>query len=380
MASPKLRFKAFDGDWRSVSLLEISTLITKGTTPKQFIDGNINFLKIEAITQNGFELSKCQTISEEINNKELKRSILMEGDILFAIAGATIGKNAIVQKELLPANTNQALAIIRLKENYSKVFISKVLNSPLMEKYIDINISTGAQPNLNLQQIGSFSFTLPNLEEQTKIATFLSAVDEKISQLSQKLHLLGQYKQGMMQKLFSQQIRFKANDGSEFGDWEILKFKDVITIKYGKDHKKLKDGDIPVLGTGGIMRYVDSYLYDGESILIGRKGTIDKPQFISGKFWTVDTLFYTEIGEKIRPKFAFQQLLLVNWLNLNEATGVPSLNTTSIGNIELKVPSLEEQTKIANFLSAIDQKIDVVSEQLEQAKLWKKGLLQQMFV
>jgi type I restriction enzyme S subunit len=221
---------------------------------------------------------------------------------------------------------------------------------------------------------------VPSKEEQTKIATFLSAVDEKISQLSQKLHLLGQYKQGMMQKLFSQQIRFKANDGSEFGDWEILKFKDVITIKYGKDHKKLKDGDIPVLGTGGIMRYVDSYLYDGESILIGRKGTIDKPQFISGKFWTVDTLFYTEIGEKIRPKFAFQQLLLVNWLNLNEATGVPSLNTTSIGNIELKVPSLEEQTKIANFLSAIDQKIDVVSEQLEQAKLWKKGLLQQMFV
>ena len=134
MASPKLRFKAFDGDWRSVSLLEISTLITKGTTPKQFIDGNINFLKIEAITQNGFELSKCQTISEEINNKELKRSILMEGDILFAIAGATIGKNAIVQKELLPANTNQALAIIRLKENYSKVFISKVLNSPLIRE------------------------------------------------------------------------------------------------------------------------------------------------------------------------------------------------------------------------------------------------------
>ncbi|WP_228268189.1 restriction endonuclease subunit S, partial [Acinetobacter sp. TUM15113] len=210
--------------------------------------------------------------------------------------------------------------------------------------------------------------------------TFLSAVDEKISQLTQKHELLSQYKQGMMQKLFSQQVRFKADDGSEFGEWEELKFKEVIKIKYGKDHKKLDDGDIPVLGTGGIMRYVDSYLYDGESILIGRKGTIDKPQFISGKFWTVDTLFYTEIGKKILPKFAFQQLLLVNWLNLNEATGVPSLNTTSIGNIELKVPSLKEQTKIANFLSAIDQKIEVVAQQIEQAKQWKKGLLQQMFV
>ena len=205
-------------------------------------------------------------------------------------------------------------------------------------------------------------------------------MDEKISQLTKKHELLSQYKQGMMQKLFSQQVRFKADDGSEFGEWDQLKFKDVIKIKYGKDHKKLDDGDIPVLGTGGVMRYVDSYLYEGESILIGRKGTIDKPRFISGKFWTVDTLFYTEIGEKILPKFAFQQLLLVNWLNLNEATGVPSLNTTSIGNIELKVPCLAEQTKIANVLSAIDQKIEVVSKQIEQAKQWKKGLLQQMFI
>ena len=233
MTTPKLRFKEFDADWNSVSLLDISALVTKGTTPKQFINGDINFLKIEAITQSGFDLSKCQTINSEIHNKELKRSILKEGDILFAIAGATIGKNAIVQKELLPANTNQALAIIRLKENYSKVFISKVLNSPLMEKYIDINISTGAQPNLNLQQIGSFSFALPKLNEQIKIASFLTAVDEKISQLSQKHELLSQYKQGMMQKLFNQQIRFKADDGSEFGEWEDKTISDIASYRRG---------------------------------------------------------------------------------------------------------------------------------------------------
>ena len=111
-------------------------------------------------------------------------------------------------------------------------------------------------------------------------------------------------------------LRFKEFDG----DWLKLKYKDVLTIKYGKDHKSLNDGDIPVLGTGGIMRYVDSYLYDGESILIGRKGTIDKPQYINEKFWTVDTLFYTEIKENIVPLFLFQHALEVNWLGLNEAT------------------------------------------------------------
>ena len=419
MASPKLRFKAFDGDWRSVSLLEISTLITKGTTPKQFIDGNINFLKIEAITQNGFELSKCQTISEEINNKELKRSILMEGDILFAIAGATIGKNAIVQKELLPANTNQALAIIRLKENYSKIFISKVLNSPLMEKYIDINISTGAQPNLNLQQIGSFSFTLPNLEEQTKIATFLSAVDEKISQLSQKLHLLGQYKQGMMQKLFSQQIRFKANDGSEFGEWGKVKFSEsfvfhntnsysrallsevgeVMNIHYGDIHTKfsmlfdvskeivpflndqidstkiaenqfLKEGDLVIADASedykDIGKAIEVVHLNNQKVVAGLHTYIARPvqPFALGFCGYLMQTF--EVREQIKK--------------LATGTSVLGISKTNIGKVEIKLPSLEEQTKIANFLSSIDQKIEVVAQQIEQAKLWKKGLLQQMFV
>ncbi|MEX5381156.1 restriction endonuclease subunit S [Acinetobacter towneri] len=393
---PKLRFKEFDGDWSAVSLLEISTLITKGTTPKQFIEGNINFLKIEAINQNGFDLSKCQTISDEINNKELKRSILMEGDILFAIAGATIGKNAIVQKELLPANTNQALAIIRLKENYSKVFISKVLNSPLMEKYIDINISTGAQPNLNLQQIGSFSFALPNLEEQTKIAFFLSTVDEKIRQLKQKHELLSQYKQGMMQKLFSQQIRFKADDGSEFEEWASEKISKVFTNK-SKSFNPLLNESLPCIelehlspNTGQILGTVNSSdqqstknLFEPNSVLYGKLRPylrkFAKPQFkgvCSSEIWVLT-------GLKISNDYLFQFVQseqFTELTNIQSGSKMPRADWNVIADAEIEFPCLEEQTKIANFLSAIDQKINVVSGQIEQAKTWKKGLLQQMFV
>ena len=393
---PKLRFKEFDGDWSSVSLLEISTLITKGTTPKQFIEGNINFLKIEAITQNGFDLSKCQTISDEINNKELKRSVLTEGDILFAIAGATIGKNAIVQKELLPANTNQALAIIRLKENYSKIFISKVLNSPLMEKYIDINISTGAQPNLNLQQIGSFSFALPKLEEQTKIASFLSAVDEKISQLTKKHELLSQYKQGMMQKLFSQQIRFRADDGSEFGEWASEKISKVFTNK-SKSFNPLLNESLPCIelehlspNTGQILGTVNSSdqqstknLFEPNSVLYGKLRPylrkFAKPQFkgvCSSEIWVLT-------GLKISNDYLFQFVQseqFTELTNIQSGSKMPRADWNVIADSEIEFPCLEEQTKIANFLSAIDQKIEVVAEQIEQAKTWKKGLLQQMFV
>lgn len=398
MAAPKLRFKEFDGDWSSVSLLEISTLITKGTTPKQFIEGNINFLKIEAITQNGFDLSKCQTISDEINNKELKRSVLMEGDILFAIAGATIGKNAIVQKELLPANTNQALAIIRLKENYSKIFISKVLNSPLMEKYIDINISTGAQPNLNLQQIGSFSFALPKLEEQTKIASFLSNVDEKINQLTQKHALLSQYKQGMMQKLFSQQIRFKADDGSEFGEWEDKKLGEISKTFSGgtpqSSNKSFYEGTIPFIKSGEISKNtteqcINDLALEKSSAKLVKKGDLLYALYgatsgqvaisqIDGAINQAVLCIRSELNTKYLLNFLLlkKEEILTTYLQ----GGQGNLSASILKEIYIPTPCLEEQTKIANFLSAIDQKIEVVAQQIEQAKTWKKGLLQQMFV
>lgn len=170
-------------------------------------------------------------------------------------------------------------------------------------------------------------------------------------------------------------LRFKEFDG----DWSAQKYKDVLTIKYGKDHKLLEDGEIPVYGTGGVMRYVNQYLYDGESILIGRKGTIDQPKYVNEKFWTVDTLFYSEIKQNIYPLFIYQHALQVNWLGLNEATGVPSLNTTSINNVDIYLPSKEEQTKIASFLSNVDEKISQLTQKHELLSQYKQGMMQKLF-
>ncbi|AVI39342.1 restriction endonuclease subunit S [Acinetobacter baumannii] len=175
--------------------------------------------------------------------------------------------------------------------------------------------------------------------------------------------------------MIAPKLRFKEFDG----DWSALKYKDVLTIKYGKDHKSLDEGDIPVYGTGGVMRYVDQYLYEGESILIGRKGTIDQPKYVNEKFWTVDTLFYTEIKKNALPLFLFQHALQVNWLGLNEATGVPSLNTTSINNVDVYLPSNEEQTKIASFLSAVDEKISQLNRKHELLSQYKQGMMQKLF-
>ena len=379
MATPKLRFKEFSEDWGSKKIIELADYVDyRGKTPKK-VESGVLLVTAKNIKQGYLDYSASQEFIEESAFDDVMRRGKVELNDVLITTEAPLGNVASVDR------TDIALAqrVIKYRGKtglLDNLFLKQKFLSESFQEILKSKATGGTVQGIKGSVLHQIPLIVPSKEEQTKIASFLSAVDEKISQLTKKHELLSQYKQGMMQKLFSQQVRFKADDGSEFGEWDQLKFKDVIKIKYGKDHKKLDDGDIPVLGTGGVMRYVDSYLYEGESILIGRKGTIDKPRFISGKFWTVDTLFYTEIGEKILPKFAFQQLLLVNWLNLNEATGVPSLNTTSIGNIELKVPCLAEQTKIANVLSAIDQKIEVISKQIEQAKQWKKGLLQQMFI
>ena len=132
------------------------------------------------------------------------------------------------------------------------------------------------------------------------------------------------------------------------------------------------------MGTGGVMEYVDDFLYSGESILIGRKGTIDKPAYIDGSFWTVDTLFYTEIKNQF-PKFLFYCISNINWLKYNEASGVPSLSDNNNKNVKINIPSLIEQKKIANFITSIDYKIELLEKKHKSLVDFKKYLMQQIF-
>ena len=128
------------------------------------------------------------------------------------------------------------------------------------------------------------------------------------------------------------------------------------------------------------MTSVDQHLYEGESVCIGRKGTINKPMYLDGKFWTVDTLFFTHSFNTSIPRFIYSIFQMINWKKYNEASGVPSLSKRTIEKIEITLPLKPEQQKIADFLSAIDKKIELVGTELELAQTFKKGLLQQMFI
>ncbi len=172
-------------------------------------------------------------------------------------------------------------------------------------------------------------------------------------------------------------LRFPAFRGKE--GWGIKPFSKLFSIGNGRDHKHLASGDIPVYGSGGYMRSVDEYLYDGESVCIGRKGTINNPMFLTGKFWTVDTLFYTHSFNQCLPKFIFSIFQNIDWLKHNEAGGVPSLSKTNIEKIETAVPSPAEQQKIALCLSSLDELIAAQGRKVDTLKIHKKGLMQQLF-
>ena len=196
---PKVRFAGFTGDWEMRLLGEHTKLITKGTTPEiRSGNGLINFIKVENIS-NG-KISLNSKITKEEHEGFLKRSKLEEGDILISIAG-TLGRIAIVKADILPANTNQALAIIR-GYDFDSNFLFISLHGNAVADYIRKNPTIGAQPNLSLEQIGKLTIWTPKLKEQTAIGNFFSNIDEQIATQQTKLDNLKKLKSTYLQKMF----------------------------------------------------------------------------------------------------------------------------------------------------------------------------------
>ena len=162
------------------------------------------------------------------------------------------------------------------------------------------------------------------------------------------------------------------------GEWASYKISDILRIGNGKDYKHLNKGDIPVFGTGGQITSVNECLYDGETTFIGRKGTINKPFYYNGKFWTVDTLFYTHSFKIVEPKFVFCLFQTINWLRYNEASGVPSLSKDTIEKIKVNIPRIEEQKKISLLLFAIEERIMLQNKIIEDLKKLKSAIVEML--
>lgn len=198
---PEIRFKGFTDAWEQRKLGDISSLITKGTTPKDKSGtGEVNFIKVENINDFSGNIVSMSKISLEEHQGYLKRSQLQEGDILFSIAG-TLGRVTSVNKAILPANTNQALSIIRLKEGNLE-YVKTCLKGNVVADFIRRNPTIGAQPNLSLEQVSNLEIEIPSEAEQEKIGLYFSNLDNLITLHHRKLEKLEQIKQAMLHKMF----------------------------------------------------------------------------------------------------------------------------------------------------------------------------------
>ena len=406
MATPKLRFKEFEGDLTESKLVEL-TLWASGGTPAKDIP---EYWGDDIPLISGASMHTSQLYESDVKITRLglqKGSKLAPKDsILILVRGSMLFNKIPMGITLGDVAFNQDVKCIRPKQELAPLFLFQWLHAKentIQNKVTATGIGAGKLDTADLQNLKLYK---PSSEEQTKIASFLSTVDEKISQLTQKHQLLSQYKQGMMQKLFSQQLRFKADNGSEFGAWKHCKLKDVlISYRLGGNYSNAEMvTSYPLIKMGNLGRgsiNLDKIEYIPEDQIIDPKDLIKKNDLFFNTRNTLDLVGKVALWRGELPiayynsnllRLDFENNIFMNYL-FNEqktleklkaiasgTTSVAAIYTKDLLKINLEIPCLEEQNKIASFLSSIDQKIEVVAQQIEQAKTWKKGLLQQMFV
>ncbi|MEW9122015.1 MAG: restriction endonuclease subunit S [Thermotaleaceae bacterium] len=347
-------------DWVVLRLEEIVSF-TNGKAHEQFIDKDGSYIVVN---------SKFIASDGEIYKKaSVDLCSLNAGDITMVMSDVPNGK-ALAKCFLIPESNkyvlNQRICSLRSNSVYIK-YLLFILNRN--KYYLAFDSGTG-QTNLKKSDVLKCPVPIPpTIEEQMAIADAISDVDSLIHSLEKLITKKLAIKQGALQDLI------KPKDG-----WSVKKLGDILKIGHGRGQKEVEDtnGEFPILGSGGVIGKANKYLYNKPSVLIGRKGTIDEPQYMDKPFWTIDTLFYTEIFEPNNAKYIFYQFNLIDWYFYNEASGVPSLNARTIENIEISIPSSDEQTRIAQILTDMDTEIAALEAKLDKYKNIKQGLLQNL--
>lgn len=415
MITPKLRFQGFVKD---LEQHEFRDFIKSSKYGPRFdakdydINGNVKTIR-------GTDVSLDATIKyEQVPIANLPQSMIDEhrlqnGDILM-ITTADCGLSAVFEKQEMPYIASAYAVRICLNEKMDSHWAKYYLQTNHITNEVNKYIRKGTLSNLPLSDISRFIVNVPALKEQTKIAEFLSAVDDKISQLNRQLELLNQYKKGVMQKIFSQEIRFKNDNGEDFGEWDLVTLGEITTDMQSGLSRKLNDSDtgLVVLRSNNIdknsldftdIKYwykedpqganVKNYLLEDGDILvnfINSLSQIGKTAIFYNKL-NRDIICTTNILRlKVDKKralntfinFIFQTEEYINYIQsiTKPAVNQASFTTKEFKLMEINLPTIQEQKKIAGFLTAIDERIDHTTAQLTHTKQWKKGLLQQMFV
>ena len=352
---PKFRFNKFLESWERLKYEDVIE-VNSGKDYKHLDKGDI-----PVYGTGGYMLS----VSEAITDKD----------------GVGIGRKGTINKPYIlkaPYWTVDTLFFCIPKNKYNLYFINAIFERTQWERFDE---STGV-PSLSKLTINNIQNYFPSFNEQSAIGSLFRTLDDLLASYKDNLANYQSLKATMLSKMFPKagqtvpEIRLEGFDG----EWERKSLSEVCTINSGRDYKHLKDGDIPVYGTGGYMLSVNEKLSDEDAIGIGRKGTIDKPYLLSGPFWTVDTLFYVTCKVGYDLNYLFLVFQKVRWKKFDESTGVPSLSKKTIEKVVSKFPSLPEQQAIGSYFSNLDNLINSHQEKISQLETLKKKLLQDMFI
>ena len=384
---PELRFNEFDGALAE-HLFENIFLFSTGKNIKQK-EASSEF-KTPCVRYGELYHMYREVIKEVINRTNLDTSELLfsKGDeILLPSAGEDpldIGSASALTLENVAIGRTVNILRPKNKNIYSQIFTSYYINEKLRKKIS--TLARGASiSNVYNSDLKKLKIKLPNLSEQQKIASFLSAVDEKTQQLTKKKTLLEQYKKGVMQQLFSGQLRFKDENGNPYPDWEEKRLGELCSTTTGKlDANAMReDGEYRFYTCAREYYQIDKYAFDTEALLVSGNGAnVGYIHYYKGKFNAYQRTYVLDgFDQNIFYIKKYLEKNLYERIHVEKKDGnTPYITLSTLTEMKVDLPSLPEQQKIATCLSSIDTKIEAVNNQITQTQTFKKGLLQQLFI
>lgn len=353
--------------------------------------GDIRYIRITDIDDYGHLISDDQASLDETIAQNY---LLKDNDILFARTGDTVGKSLLYKSSMGRAAYAGYLIRFTLDEKLIlPEYFDAIAKSDIFEAFKISMKRIGAKPNINSREYGIFRFPMPlNLDEQKGIAKLFTKVDKAIASVQNSIAAAERLKKSLMQNLLTGKMKpdgtFRTPEefyiDKKFGKvpmgWKVVKFGKRVVLLYGKSQKEVvsKNGSIPIYGTGGVIEYATKALCNHKSVLVGRKGTIDKPFFIDVPFWAVDTTFFVDTFNDGNMKYLYYLLLRMNLRSLNEATGVPSVTIRTINSQIIIIPPLNEQNIIVQEIEKVEKQITKSQNNIATLERLKKSLMQNL--
>ena len=371
--------------WKTIKIGDCCTKIGSGSTPKGgssvYKEDGVSFIRSQNVHNLEFDYDGLAHIDEK-TAKKLNNVSIEENDVLLNITGDSVARTCVVPRNILPARVNQHVSIIRTKRQViNPLYLNFYLASPSMQSYmLGLAFGKGSSRNaLTKQIIENFEISCPPIKIQESIASILSHYDDLIEINKRRIALLEEsarelYKEWFVRMRFPNYEKVHFVEGKP-EDWDLVNLTDIIEIRYGKDHKALEDGNIPCYGSGGIMRYVESQLYNGECVLIPRKGTLNNIMWVNGPFWTIDTMFYGIPMKEHVAKLVFFYLSSLNMEMFNAGAALPSMTTKILSKLSFPLPPMDIRNAFENKLGDIFSLVKTLTKYNEFLSLQRDRLL-----